>query len=1176
MDGVRTGDGEPAVGAELRRLRTDRQLSLAQLARQVHYSKGYLSKLETGEKRITPDVARRCDEVLDTGGALAALVPTRTRRSEPIGECPYRGLAAFGERDVRWFFGRERATADLLSLVADRLGGGGPVAVVAPSGAGKSSLLRAGLLPALARGALPGSADWPVAVCTPTAEPLAALRTVLDRLAGSERFALVVDQFEETFTDCPDEDERRAYIDALCAVAERPHAVVVLGVRADLYGRCLDYPRLLAGLRAGQLPLGPMTADELRDAIVRPAKAAGIELEPGLVELLLSDLEPSGALPLLSHALLATWQQSDGRRLTVDGYRRTGGIRQAAATTAERAYGQLDAEHRRAARQLLLRLVRVEEDGEHLRRIHRDRLLGGATEQVLEAFSAARLLTVDADHVRIAHEAMLRAWPRLREWIQANRADLRTHQQLADAAEEWRHDQAMLYRGARLALVRDWIATPPSEIELSAAERAFLTASIDADEGQRHAERRRTRQLRRLVAALTVLLVIAVAVGGLAVYQRDELGQQQRAALANALAARSAALAAKQPDAAITLALAGYRQAATAQALSALLSAQGQYFAGRLAGHTASVRDVAVSAEGRTVATASDDGTIRLWNPVDHRQTRLIAPHAGRVRALALRGSTLAAATEDNVVRLWDLRTQAAPVVVRAAANDVELSPDGTRLATAGRSGTLTLWSTAGQQIAVVGSQGAPVTSIAFSPDGRSVATGGKDGTARVWKVGQPLVVDAHAGWIRAVAISPDGRTLATGGPAVQLWDLASGRRIATLTGHTADVTSVAFSPDGRTLASASLDETVRLWDLPSAQPVATLTGHGQAVNAVAYAPDGRTVFSASGDDTVLLWDLAGATVTPRPVDQRFAVDLSPDGRLLASTGGGPTVTLTDALRHTQVAVLSGHTDRVGAVAFAPDGRTLATGSWDRTIRLWDVATHRPVAVLAGHTGRVRSLAFSPDGRTLASTGADGALRLWNLASHQAKTVLSGIDVERVAVSPTGRTLAVAAADGTIRLVDTASGRLVATMAAHVASGRLAYVDEGLLAASGPNDSVQLWSLTTHRVVGTLAGHAGVVNAIAVSPDGREIATGAKDDSTQIWDVGSRTLVATLTGPTAPISDVVFGHDGRTLAATSSDTTVRLFDLDAARVAAQLCQRIDPIQPGRVADLDLGQQLDLC
>ncbi|HSX99962.1 MAG TPA: helix-turn-helix transcriptional regulator, partial [Streptomyces sp.] len=417
----------------MRRLRRERGLSLTDLARRTHYSKGYLSKIETGTKRATVDVARLCDQVLGAEGELLRLVrqaPPRDGEADTTpprsdGVCPYRGLSAFTPQDAEWFFGRERATAALVERIFERVGSG-PLMLAAPSGAGKSSLLSAGLVPALRRGDLPmpGADRWPVVQLTPTAHPLDELLERTAKALGSDlgltaeevrdnpdallgavragsdaepgapgerrpppaRPVLIVDQFEELFTLCTDEDERRSFARVLCALAtsrpaECPHppAVVVLGVRADFTGSCLGLPELAPVFADGLFVLSPMTVAELRESISRPAELAGLTLEPGLVPLLLrdaglrddrdttgtrvsvigSDETPSGALPLVSHALLATWQRRRDSALTVEGYERAGGIQGAVARTAENVFAQLYPAEQKTIRRILSRLVLV-------------------------------------------------------------------------------------------------------------------------------------------------------------------------------------------------------------------------------------------------------------------------------------------------------------------------------------------------------------------------------------------------------------------------------------------------------------------------------------------------------------------------------------------------------------------------------------------------------------------------------------------------------------------------------------------------------------------------------------------------------------------------------------------------------------------------------------------------
>ncbi|HEX3387818.1 MAG TPA: ATP-binding protein, partial [Streptosporangiaceae bacterium] len=531
---------------------------------------------------------------------------------------PYRGLASFQPEDAAWFFGREAITARLTRLATGASAPGVPLILVGPSGSGKSSLLRAGLIPALP--------DWSqrgLALFTPGATPLGELARQLARLhsaaakgaatektatdpasieaalrrdpgeasrlipdAGGPGLVIVVDQFEEIFTACRDEVEQHRFITAICALAGP--AVVVLALRADFYDRALRYPELGGGLQERQVVLVPMTRHEVRSAIVEPARLARLEVADGLVELLLSDLAPRspdgspagaahepGALPLLSHALLTTWSHSHGGRLTVADYQASGGIRHAIARTADQVYGSLDEQQRDIARRLFLRLVYVADDAPETRSSVRLGELrdwpGDAASpgEVLDRFVAERLITVDADTAQITHEALLTAWPMLRTWIDADREGLRVRRRLSDSARTWDEagrDPAALLRGGQLALARDWAADPVNRDSLGTLTRAFVDAGTAQERLQQTAERNRTRRLRRLVAALTVLVLVTVALAGYAFQQRQAAtSAQDNATMAkNTAQSREVAIEADQvrgqsAGLAAQLSLAAYR-----------------------------------------------------------------------------------------------------------------------------------------------------------------------------------------------------------------------------------------------------------------------------------------------------------------------------------------------------------------------------------------------------------------------------------------------------------------------------------------------------------------------------------------------------------------------------------------------------------------------------------------
>ncbi|MER5602047.1 WD40 repeat domain-containing protein, partial [Streptomyces sp. NPDC002265] len=1007
--------------------------------------------------------------------------------------------------------------------------------------------------------------------------------------APAARPVVIVDQFEEAFTLCADETDRRIFIRLLHAACTPPDptapgapdggpdapppVLVVLGIRADFYEQCLGYPELSDALQHRHMVLGPLTITELREAVTGPARAVGLELEPGLAELIVREVSAdgprgahdAGVLPLLSHALLATWQRRKAGRLTLAGYRAAGGIQGAVAATAEQAWSGLDPAARTAARLLLLRLVRLGEDTQATRRRGTRRQLAeestdpGKTEESLEALVRARLVTLDSETVEITHEALLHAWPRLRDWIDEDRNDHLVRQRLEEDGRSWEgsgRDLSLLYRGSRLEQARTWAKTA-GDTFLTRSAMEFLAASVRL--------RRRTVWLSRsAVSALVVLALLAVGSAVVAWQQRNDAVFEQVVAEADRVQYTDPSLSAQLDLVAHQL------RPDDEGANNRLVSIVNAPLATPLLGHTGAVYLTSFSPDGRLLATASYDRTVRLWDVSDPTRPKPLGkPLTGPTSWVSSAvfspdGRTLAAAGDDGTVRLWDMADPARP---RPLGRPVQ-----------GHGGTIYL--------------------LAFAPDGRTLAAACEDHTVRLWNTadpGRPEAIGALRGAsaaVRSVAFSPDGRTLAAGGDdnTVRLWDTADPRRPvrvgAALTGHTGTVHSLAFSPDGRTLADGSADDTVRLWnvtDPAAAGPLgAPLAGHTGPVWSVAFSPDGTMLAAASADSTASLWNVSDPAYPSQVGEplagssgEMYALGFSPDGRTLATGSGDSKVRLWSIPT----------SDMIGRIgAFRPDGRVLATAARDQRVRLWSVRTPgRPVLLGKPFTpeeGDVRSLVFSPDGRTLAVLTGSRAMQLWNVADPARpvpyappvalRTRYAGPDT--LAFGPDGHTLATAYDDRTVRLWDATDPARLRPLGTPLTGHRgyvytLAFSPDGrTLASGGADDTVRLWDVTDPAAAvplgAPLAGHLGPVNTLAFSPDGHTLASGSDDDTVRLWDITdpgrARRLGSPLTGHTEAVVSLTFSADGRTLASGGNDNTVRLWNIADPSDATPIGQSLSP------------------
>ena len=1091
--------------------------------------------------------------------------------------CPFKGLAFFDRADAEFFCGRERLVSDLLARAVES-----PlVGIIGSSGIGKSSLLRAGLLPALKAGALPGSGEWRQVMLRPGAHPRVELERALGgerlgealgQLASGQRLVVAVDQLEELFTLCEQEDERAAFLEQLAAAAGDPQrrALVVASLRADFYGRFASYSRFAALLSPSHVLVGPMDRDELARAIEQPAARAGLELEPGLAYALISDVagEPGG-LPLLSTTLLELWRARDRRVLRYESYQTSGGVRRAVARLAEDAYTRLGESERQIARDVMLRLASGEDGTVARRRVALGELkrVEGAG-PVLAQLADARLLTLSDGEVELSHEALLREWPRYRAWREEDRIGRRVHTHLTAAARDWNErgrDGADLYRGARLAAALEWGAG--REPELGETDRAFLNAS-------RAASGRAQRRLRMMLAAVAVLLAVAVAGGVVALDQRSSARNEARVAEAQRLGVR--ALSEPRLDRSLLLARQGVAldqsTATRGYLFEALLRSPAAIRVMSGAGNPLTAVDV--SPDGRTLAAGDGSGNVLFFDAATGRQ--VAAPYRALRGISAVRFSPdgkLVALVEGDSVDLLDARTHRSKALLLAGPPEtsgsdnpwvlgaIAFSPSS-RVLVADvihhqphrASADIVRWHVrSGQRLEPPRQIAATpaATLVGFIASGAQLVTSTASSDVTVIRNAatlQPLRRlrggDTHA------TLSPDGRLVAFGGAdgSVRILDLHTGVLRVAAEHHDGMVTDLRFTPDARRLLTAGADGRLIEWNVANGQRIETFTGHAGSVSRVAISPDGRSAYTAGEDDTVIAWDLAGdrrldrsftaprrsatmhpgggsgdnvpsATGTPLPV-AGFAVAPTPDGRGFAAPDDAGYIDVFDSrtlTRTDRIPVSPGR--QVAAVALSPDGRTVAATTEDGHLRFGDLRHPQRLGPPQAVTDwPVWSIAFSGDGHWLATAGdntpTDPPLELWDV--HSRKREYTALPSPRTA-TPTDVTFS---PDGT---------KLAA-----------AIIDpEGATA-------IEIFSVPQLVQLRTLPADAGT--SLRFSPDGRLLVLG--DVRGRVWLYDTRTWTPRgrrLVAHTGAVVTVSFSPSGRTLATTSDDGTTRLWDVRSGR-----------------------------
>jgi WD40 repeat protein/transcriptional regulator with XRE-family HTH domain len=1228
-------------GDLLRFLRRRAGLTQAELALAVGYGHTQISRLEqnlrlpdipTIEARFVPALALEAEP--KAAARLVDLAAQIRREDAPaLGLCPYKGLNYFDEADADLFVGRETLTAKLLERVLALNANSPPntarfLAIVGASGSGKSSLVRAGLVPALRWSE--ASADWQIHIFTPTAHPLeslaltltaengpvSAVATLMDDFAreprslqifvkrklaleNGSRLLLVIDQFEELFALCRSEEERTAFIDNLLIAASEGEGRVILLItlRADFYAHCANYPRLREVLAHQQEYIGALSNEELRRVIEEPAQRGRWEFEPGLVDVLLHDVgQEPGALPLLSHALFETWQRRRSRTMTLSGYASSGGVRGAIAETAETVFtDQFTHEQQAIARRIFLRLTELNDEtsaADTRRRATFKELIlkpeeAATTHAVLKALADARLITTSQDSAEVAHEALIREWPTLRSWLEDNRESLRFHRHLTDAAQEWQalnREPDLLYRGARLAQAREWGLSHPDE--LNVLEQDFLQSSIA--QGEREVAEREEQYQRELEAARKLIEV-----------QTQRAAEQAQSA--HHLRLRDRVIMSVALLALVLVVLTGeFRSRSNENAMAAETNRR-----------TAFARELAAA----SVANLNVDPELSI----------LLALQG--VEATAPDQTTLPEVENALHRAIGHSRIQETLVAHQGQVWGMAYSPDGTRLATSGSDGKVRIWdAVSDENLLTLQAQDADLTSLVFSPDGKQLAAASNDGSAKIWEAatGQLLLeLRGHTKPVHGIAFRPDGKQLATESldGSIKFWDAVTGEDLKTWRDVRGSASPLAYSPDGTRILYIDSDQVLRI---AAAESEAEIYQAALDDPVFALSPNGqRLAFTPAGSGSIRVVDASNQNLLyniPRPSNVITWMEFSPDNSLLAITGLDRQVQVFDAANGEALFVLAGHSDSVNVLAFNPNGKQLASGAFDGTVKIWSLERPSEVSLekrrginrLAlspdgtwiaaasaepgtfnfdlltvwdaqngkilferkAHQPEVGTVAVSPDGKEVATGGSDRTIKLWNVPSG---TLRLSIPVEddfiwSIAYPPDGKSVAAVGLTGMIRFYDRKTGKVLASWDAGLGElSAVAFSPDGskLAVVSNQASDAKVWDVATRKELLVLKGHTDINWGVEFSPDGTRVITSGSDGTARVWDTATGTLLLTLSGHTSTVVKARFSPDGKWIATAGKDGTTRLWEAANGKELLSL----ESVSTNDVAFISAGKRL---
>jgi len=1154
--------------------------------------------------------------------------PTETlilrREPKSVGESPYRGLAAFREEDADFYHGREGFVQQLTNALKRRSLVG---VILGSSGAGKSSVVHAGLLPRLRK-----DDEWSFVEFRPGGHPFQTLANALsialdtdmseadlliesnklaDALSNGDlnltnavervleinpktrRLLLLVDQFEELYTLCPEPELRHRFIDMLLGATQPTTQIVMLmTLRADFMGQALTHRPLADALQDGTFILGPMNRDELRSAIQDPAEKQGAAFEAGLVNRILDDVgQEPGNLPLLEFALTLMWEQLDQGWFTHAAYESIGRVKGALARYAEKVFNGLDDAEQETAKRIFVQLVQPGQGTEDTRRIATRIELGADNWSLIQELADKRLVVTGRNEdgqetVELVHEAMILGWDRFRVWMDADRGFRIWQEGLRAAIRGWHAsdmDEGALLRGAPLTQASAWL--DERRKDLSEMEMEYIQASMALREKEQlRRERRRRRTIIALAGGLVITIILGVFAGGQ--WQRAE--NERDIALSRELAAAASSNLNLDPELSILLAMSAVSEPFSAglpvprEAEEALHTA---LLNSRLRWTLPGGFGVDFSPDGTLLAADGPDSTAIIWDVSSRRKVLTLAGHSEDVYGVSVHfspdGKRLVTGSADGTAKIWDIATGSELLTLVGhtdGVTDCVFSPDGSLLATTSDDGTVQIWNAdTGEQMLVLDEPGAGF--VEFDPSGTRLAipiSDGADSRVELRDVNTGhvmLTLTGHEDDAIDVTFSKDRRRIATTSAdgTVRIWDASNGEEQIKL-GQESGLFSVKFSPDDRFIAAAGHDGRAKIWDAESGDLILTLAGHSNSIYFIAFSSDGKYLATASLDGTTKVWDITPGgnrewLTLVGHTNVIFSVDYSPDGQQIATSSWDGTAAVWDAENGENLLTLDDFTAEVARVTYSPDGTKLATADYAGMVKIWEAASGKLLYDIQAHSPGDIDVAFSPDGSYLASGGFDGLAKLWDSDTGDEILSFTGHTdiVFSVAFSPDGNRLATASWDDTARLWDVSSGEQLLELSANAGDVNSVNFSPGgnFLVTTHEDGTARIWDISSTdselgqdgRELSNLVGHTNIPWDAAFSPDGKRIATISFDGTARLWDADSGQELLVLPGiNNGP--DLEFSPDGKFLATTSGEPSARVYVLPMEDLIALARQRV--------------------